>query len=130
MWRAELVSVDAATQTAVVKAPFREHMLRYIDEFHPGDKLNLTWGSSHDGEADDIIYLGRKDKSAVGGYGYVLTIQLVAVDKANKAVTFKVPVPMKAVPALKAMHAGDHVKLTSPFVQPAMAAANTAIAPA
>ena len=128
IWHAELVSVDGAAQSAVFKAAFREHMLRYIDEFQPGDKLNLTWATTHEGEADDIIYLGRPEKLVGTNYGYVLTVQLVAVSKNDRTVTFKVPVPATALPALKGIRTGDRVNATSPFVQPAAAAAISSVA--
>ena len=118
VWYGELVGINRDARLAILKAEFREHVLRYIEQFKPGDRVILTWGSSREGETDDIIYVGRYDKSAGSHYGYVLPVEVVAVNKTDRTITFKVPIPPKALRTLKSFQTGDRVKVTAPFDQP------------
>ena len=89
VWYGELVGINRDARLAILKAEFREHVLRYIDQFKPGDRVTLTWATSREGETDDIIYVGQYDKSSTSNYGYVLPVEVVAVNKTDRTITFK-----------------------------------------
>src|SRR5439155_22900717 len=89
VWYGELVGINRDARLAILKAEFREHVLRYIDQFKPGDRVILTWATSREGETDDIIYVGQYDKSSTSNYGYVLPVEVVAVNKTDRTITFK-----------------------------------------
>ncbi|PYR46640.1 MAG: hypothetical protein DMF89_21420 [Acidobacteria bacterium] len=118
VWSGELVGINRDARLAILKAEFREHVLRYIDQFTPGDRVILTWATSREGETDDIIYVGHYDKSSTSNYGYVLPVEVVAVNKTDRTITFRIPVPPKALRTLKLSQTGDRVKVTAPFDQP------------
>ena len=111
VWSGELVGINRDARLAILKAEFREHVLRYIDQFKPGDRVILTWATGREGETDDIIYVGQCDTSSTGNYRYVLPVEIVAVDKTDRTITFKIPVPPKALRTLKSFQTGDRVKV-------------------
>ena len=129
VWYGELVGVNQNARMAILKAEFREHVRRYIDQFKPGDRVILTWVTSGEGKTDDIIYVGQYDKSSGSHYGYVLPVELVSIDKTNRTITFKMPVPAKALRTLKSMQTGDQLKVTAPFDQPTDTAAIVSVEP-
>ena len=67
-------------------ARFREHVLRYIDEFKPGDRVVLTWAPKGEVETDDIIYVGAYSQSSGRNFGYVLPVELTAIDKTDRRI--------------------------------------------
>ncbi len=111
VWSGELVGINQDARLAILKAEFREHVLRYIDQFKPGDRVILTRATGREGETDDIIYVGQCDTSSTGNYRYVLPVEIVAVDKTDRTITFKIPVPPKALRTLKSFQTGDRVKV-------------------
>ena len=44
--------------------------------------------------------------------------ELTAIDKTDRRITFKVPIPATALRSLKGMQTGAHLKITAPFDQP------------
>ena len=39
VWSGELVGINRDARLAILKAEFREHVLRYIEQFKPGDRV-------------------------------------------------------------------------------------------
>ena len=114
---------------ALVTARFRDHVLRYIDEFKPGDRVVLTWAPKGEVETDDIIHVGAYSQSSGRNFGYVLPVELTAIDKTDRRITFKVPIPGTALRSLKGMQTGTYVKTTAPFDQPTDLATIVAMEP-
>ena len=119
VWYGELAGIDEDAKMALFTARFREHVLRYIDEFKAGDRVVLTWGPKGEVETDDIIYVGMHRQNSGRNFGYVLPVELTAIDKTDRRITFKAPVPATALRSLKGMQTGAHLKITAPFDQPA-----------
>ena len=118
VWYGELAGINEDAKMALLTARFREHVLRYIDEFKPGDRVVLTWASKGEVETDDIIYVGAYSQSSGRNFGYVLPVELTAIDKTDRRITFKVPIPAAALRSLKGTQTGVHLKITAPFDQP------------
>jgi len=116
VWLGELVLFDARGKTVTLKAPYREHINRYIGEFKPGDKVHLTWATPRPGETDAIIYVGR-DEAGSTKWGYVLTVEFVSADTANQQLTFTMAVPPQAIKTLQTVPSGRWIKVTTPFDQ-------------
>jgi hypothetical protein len=117
VWLGELVSYDAQGKTVTVKAPYREHINRYIGEFKRGDKVRLTWATPRPGETDAIIYVGRYE-GVSGKWGYVLPVEFVSADTADQRLTFTTAVPSQATKTLQTVPSGGWIKVTTPFHQP------------
>lgn len=118
VWHGELAGVNEDGKLALVTAGFREHVLRYIDEFKAGDRVVLTWAPKGEVETDDIIYVGAYSQRSGRNFGYVLPVELTAIDKTNRRITFKVPIPATALGSLKGMQTGAPLKIRAPFDQP------------
>ena len=118
VWYGELAGINEDAKMALLTARFREHVLRYIDEFKPGDRVVLTWAPKGEVETDDIIYVGAYSQRSGRNFGYVLPVELTAIDKTDRRITFKVPIPATALRSLKGMQTGTHLKITAPFDQP------------
>ena len=116
VWLGEVVSYNAQGKTVTVKVPYREHINRYIGEFKPGDKVQLTWATPRPGETDAIIYVGR-DEAGSTKWGYVLTVEFVSADTANQRLTFTTAVPPQAIKTLQTVPSGRWIKVTTPFDQ-------------
>jgi hypothetical protein len=116
VWLGELVLYDARGKTVTLKAPYREHINRYIGEFKRGDKVQLTWATPRPGETDAIIYVGR-DEAGSAKWGYVLTVEFVSADMANQRLTFTMAVPPQAIKTLQTVPLGRWIKVTTPFDQ-------------
>jgi hypothetical protein len=129
VWYGELAGINEDGKIALVTARFREHVLRYIDQFTPGDRVVLTWAPKGEVETDDIIYVGTYSQSSGRNFGYVLPVELTAINKTDRRITFRVPVPAAAVRTLKGMQTGAHVKITAPFDQPTAIATIVAVEP-
>ena len=127
VWYGELAGINEDAKMALLTARFREHVLRYIDEFKPGDRVVLTWAPKGEVETDDIIYVGAYSQSSGRNFGYVLPVELTAIDKTDRRITFKVPIPATALRSLKGMQTGAHLKITAPFDQPTDLAAIVAV---
>jgi hypothetical protein len=129
VWFSEVVTSDQKAKTITVKAPYREHINRYIAEFKPGDKVMVTWGTPRPGETEAITYIGRYEASPDGHYGYVLPVEFVSADTTERKLTFTMPVPSKALNAMRAVPSGGRIRVTTPFDQPRETAAILAIEP-
>jgi hypothetical protein len=130
VWYGELAGMNEDASTALLKAGFREHVLRYIDQFKPGDRVILTWAPKGESETDAIIYVGKYSENTGRNFGYVLPVELVAIDKTDRRITFRVPVPAKATRTLKGMQIGSPLKITAPFDQPTDTATILEVEPA
>ena len=117
VWRGEVVLYDGQGKTVTVKAPYREHINRYIGEFKRGDRVKLTWATPRPGETDAIIYVGRYD-SRSGKWGYVLPVEFVSADTAAQRLTFTTAVPSQAITTLQTVPSGGWIAVTTPFDQP------------
>jgi hypothetical protein len=117
VWLGEVVLYDAQGKTVTVKAPYREHINRYIGEFKRGDKIRLTWATPRPGETEAIIYVGRYEAGS-GKWGYVLPVEFVSADTADQRLTFTTAVPLQAINTLQTVPSGGWIKVTTPFHQP------------
>jgi hypothetical protein len=45
-WSGEVIRYDEKGKTVTVKAPYLEHINRYIGEFTRGDRVMLNWATS------------------------------------------------------------------------------------
>jgi hypothetical protein len=129
VWFSEVVTYDQKARTITVKAPYREHINRYIGEFKPADKVMITWATPRPGETEAITYIGRYEASPDGHYGYVLPVEFVSADTTERKLTFTMPVPPKASNVLRAVPSGGRIKVTTPFDQPKETAVILAIEP-
>jgi len=127
VWLGEVVMYDEKEKTVTVKAPYLEHVNRYIGEFTRGDKVMLNWVTPRPGETEAIRYVGRYDASANGRWGYVLPVQFVSADTTNRWLTFTVTIPSQALKALKTVPSGGWIRVTTPFDQPNETAAIVAV---
>src|SRR5207245_9158549 len=126
-WSGEVLMYDEKGQTVTVKAPYLEHINRYIGEFTRGDKVVLNWATPRRGETEAVRYVGRYDASSRAKWGYVLPVEFVSADTAERRLTFRVAVPLKALKALKKVPSGGWIKVTTPFDQPNETAAILAV---
>jgi hypothetical protein len=125
-WSGEVILYDEKGKTVTVKAPYLDHINRYISEFTRGDKVMLNWATSHPGETEAIRYIGRYDPSAAK-WGYVLPVEFVSADTTARQLTFTVTVPSKALKTLKRVPSGGWIKVTTSFDQPNETAAIVAL---
>ena len=116
VWLGEVVLYDARGKTVTLKAPYREHINRYIGEFKRGDKIQLTWATPRPGETEAITYVGR-DEAGSARWGYVLTVEFVSADTANQRLTFTTAVPAQAIKTLQTVPSGGWIRVTTPFDQ-------------
>lgn len=130
VWFGEAVTYDQKAKTVTVKAPYREHINRYIAEFKPGDKVMVTWATPRPGETEAITYIGRYEASPDGHYGYVLPVEFVSADTTEHKLTFTMQAPSKALNAVRKVPSGGRIKVTTPFDQPTGTAIILAIEPA
>ena len=126
-WSGEVLMYDEKAKTVTVKAPYLEHINRYIGEFRHGDKVVLNWATPRPGETEAVRYVGRYDASSGAKWGYVLPVEFVSADMAERRLTFTVAVPSKALKALKKVPSGGWIKVTTPFDQPNETAAIVAV---
>ena len=117
-WSAEVLMYDEKGKTVTVKAPYLEHINRYIREFTLGDKVMLNWATPRPGETEAVRYVGRYEASAGAKWGYVLPVEFVSADTMERWLTFTVALPSKALKALKRIPSGEWIKVTTPFDQP------------
>ena len=117
VWLGEVVLYDAQGKTVTVKAPYREHINRYIGEFKRGDRVKVTWATPRPGETEAIIYVGRYETGS-GKWGYVLPVEFVSADTAAQRLTFTTAVPLQAIKTLQTIPSGGWIKVTTPFDQP------------
>jgi hypothetical protein len=95
VWFGEVVLYDEKGKSVTVKAPYREHINRYVGEFKRGDKVMLTRATPRPGETEAIIPVGRYDASSVAKWGYVLPVEFVSADTPEPRLTFTVALPSK-----------------------------------
>ena len=129
VWSAEVLMYDEKRKTVTVKTPYLDHINRYIGEFRGGDKVMLNWATPRPGETEAVRYIGRYDASSGAKWGYVLPVEFVSADTAERRLTFTVAVPSKALRALKKVPSGGWIKVTTPFDQPNEAAVIVAVEP-
>ena len=129
VWFGEVVMYDEKGKTVTVDARYRDHINRYIGEFKIGDRVMLNWATPRPGETESITYVGRYDASAGARWGYVLPVEFVAADTTERRLRFTVPLPSKALKALKKIPSGGWIKVTTPFDQPHETAAIVAVEP-
>ena len=115
-WYADLVSVDQASSSVTVRAPFLEHVANYIDNFSSGDEVVIVW-TQLDGEADAVIYVESREVMNVPG-GYIVHADFVDADIAGHTMTFTVPQANAAVSSLASAEAGTPIRIESPIRQP------------
>jgi hypothetical protein len=126
-WSGEVLMYDEKGKTVTVKAPYLQHITRYIGEFTRGDKVVLEWATPRTGETDAVRYVGRYDASSRTKWGYVLPVEFVSADTAQRWLTFTVAVPSKALKTLKHVPSGGWIKVTTSFDQPNETAAIVAV---
>ena len=126
-WSGEVLMYEEKGKTVTVKAPYLEHINRYIGDFTRGDKVMLNWATNRPGETEAIRYVGRYDASSGGRWGYVLPAEFVSADTTARRLTFTVAVPSKALKTLKRVPSGGWIKVTTPFDQPNDTAAIVAL---
>ena len=127
VWSGEVLMYDAKGKTVTVKAPYLEHINRYIGEFRRGDKVLLNWATPRAGETEAVRYIARYDASSGGEWGYVLPVEFVSANTTERRLTFTVAVPSTALKALKKVPSGGWITVTTPFNQPNETAAIVAI---
>jgi hypothetical protein len=128
-WYGELVGVDKAAKTITVKAQVREAVGRYVGEYKPGDKLMLTWVPIK-GEADTVIYAPKYEVMKGIDEGYLLPVEFVSADTANKSLTFKTQVSDAVLQSIGSVAPGKWIKVVTPMQQPKEIAALTTAAAA
>lgn len=129
VWFGEVVMYDEKGKTVTVEARYREHINRYIGDFKVGDRLMLNWATPRPSETEAITYVGPYDANSIAKWGYVLPVEFVSADTTKRRLRFTVPVPSKAVKALKKIPSGGWIKVTTPFDQPHETAAIVAVEP-
>ena len=129
VWFGEVLMYDEKNKTVTVEARYREHVNRYIGEFKRGERVMLTWATPRPGETEAIIHVGRYDAGSGAKWGYVLPVELVSADTTGRRLRFTVPLPSKALKALKRIPSGGWIKVTTPFDQPNRTAAILAVEP-
>lgn len=129
VWFGEVVTYDEKGKTVTVEARYREHINRYIGDFKGGDRVMLNWATPRPGETEAITYVGPYDANSAAKWGYVLPVEFVSADTTKRRLRFTVPVPSKAVKALKRTPSGGWIKVTTPFDQPHETAAIVAVEP-
>ncbi len=117
-WSGEVLMYDEKGKTVTVKAPYLEHINRYIGEFTRGDRVVLNWATPRPGETEAIRYIGRYEPSTVAKWGYVLPVEFVSADTTTRQLTFTVAIPSKAARTLRKVPPGGWIKVTTPFDQP------------
>jgi hypothetical protein len=127
VWFGEVVMYDEKGKTVIVKAPYLDHINRYIGEFTRGDKVMLNWATTRPGETEAIRFVGRYDATAGAKWGYILPVEFVSADTTARRLTFRVAVPSKALRTLKRVPSGGWIKVTTPFDQPNETAAIVAL---
>ena len=115
-WFADLVSVDQASGSVTVRAPFLEHVANYIDNFSAGDEVVVVW-TQLDGEADAVLYVESPDVMQVPG-GYIVHANFVEADLTGHTMTFTVPQATTAVASLASAEPGTPIRFESPITQP------------
>ncbi len=115
-WFADLVSVDQASGSVTVRAPFLEHVANYIDNFSAGDEVVIVW-TQLDGEADAVLYVESPDVMQIPG-GYIVYADFVDADLTGHTLTFTVPQATTAVPSLASAEPGTPIRIESPIKQP------------
>jgi hypothetical protein len=125
-WYADLVSVDQASGSVTVRAPFLEHVANYIDNFSAGDEVVVVW-TQLDGEADAVLYVESPDVMQVPG-GYIVHANFVEADLPGHTVTFTVPQATTAVTSLASADPGTPIRIESPIKQPEQVTAIASVA--
>jgi hypothetical protein len=126
-WSGEVLMYDEKGKTVTVRAPYLEHINRYIGNFTRGDKVVLNWAMTSPGETEAIRYVGRYDQTNGAKWGYVLPVEFVSADTTARQLTFTVAVPSRALKALQRIPSGGWIKVTTPFDQPNETAAIVAL---
>jgi hypothetical protein len=111
-WSGELVSFDAATMIATIKARLvDQEAVADLKRFKVGDRVNLWW-SGYDTYADAIRRVlspsDRKDER------FLLAAELASTEAPNQYVTFRVRVPHSKVSAVTSIKPAEWVTVTSP----------------
>jgi hypothetical protein len=115
-WFAEVVSVDPASSSVTVRAPFLDHVGNYVDSFSAGDEVVLVW-TQLDGEADAVLYIESRDAVEIPS-GFIVYADFVSADLDGHTVTFTVPQTDSAVSSLVSAQPGTPIRLESPIKQP------------
>ncbi len=126
-WYAELASVDQNAKTVTFKVQIRDGVARYVGSYKPGDKLMLTWVPIT-GEADSVVYAPKYEVMKGIDEGFILPVEFVAADTANKSMTVRAAAPPPVLQTLQALPAGRWFKVVTPMKQPAETAVLTSAA--
>ena len=126
-WSGELVAFDPTARTLTVKSRVvGDQALADLPHFKAGDRIVLTW-SGIDRYADAISRAVRYDAAKKWNEPFTFAVEFVGYETPRQYVTFKIPVPVGSVDALKAVKAGEWVTSTSPHRPSSEAEAITAV---
>lgn len=110
-WSAKLVSFDATTNTAVVRALVESYVdIDGLNGFSDGDRLILTWTGRH--WAGGIRSLDRDPDLADSALS--LPVEFVSTELGGRYVDFRIPVPESARSEIASFEPGTRVTGTSP----------------
>jgi hypothetical protein len=110
-WSAQLISYDAETNTAVLKAHVASHVaIAGLDSYSEGDRLILTWSGRS--WASGVRGLTRDPELTPDSLS--LPVEFVAAEMDGRYVSFRIPVPESAVELISGMETGHRVTGTSP----------------
>ena len=110
-WSAELVSFDAATNTAEFRALVASHVeIDGLDTFSDGDRLILTWSGRS--WASGIRGLARNPELTPETLS--LPVEFVSSERDGRYIVFRIPVPENSVETISGMEAGMRVTGISP----------------
>ena len=114
-WHGELLGLDEDTRLLTVRARVAAaEGLTAIAGAEAGAPIVITWSGFED-RANGIRSVAPEDGSGLwGNDGFLLRGKLVAVDPANRYLTFKAAIPGDEVAAVRTMTRGDWATLTSP----------------
>ena len=126
-WSGELVAFDPTARTLTVKSRVvGDQALADLPHFKAGDRIVLTW-SGIDRYADAISRAVRYDAAKKWSEPFTFAVEFVAYEAPRQYVTFKSPVPVGSVDALKAVKPGEWVTATSRHRPSSEAEAITAV---
>ena len=113
-WRGELVATDPNSNTLTIRVKMPAHVLRYVDQFKPGDRVVLVWKMPNgDTHADELLMIdtGQLSNGRRLDSGYILPAEFVSADKTT--VTAKLHVDDKMLQAARSLANGAPIQATA-----------------
>jgi hypothetical protein len=112
-WSGELVSFDAAANTATVKARLADQdAAAEVKKFKAGDRVLLLW-SGYEAYADAIRRVMPYTESRKPDDRFLLPVELASTETPSQYLSFRLRVPAGSATALKAVKPGEWITVTS-----------------